>query len=113
MNYRQLKNKSDWPWKSFDEFVDNGGYKSEINHYSVSLKRWLKYFNLNEILILTSEIFFSDTLNVLKRIEKKLNISVHNYSTEHWVAPYSNKIKDYPKIKEETRKNLQNILLHM
>lgn len=109
MNYKQSQKRLDWiwNWNSFEDFIENGAHIKEINHYSVSLQRWLKYFKLNEILIITSEDFFNQTAQTLEEIETFLTITPYNYTNQHWVSPHAKKGNDYPEMKIETRQHLK------
>lgn len=109
MNAKQASVRTDWYWpfQSFEDYLDQKAHIKEINHYSVSLKRWLQYFTLDDIYIITSEGFFNDTQNSLFKIESFLNISHHHYSKQHWIAPHAKKGNDYPDMHPETRKRLR------
>ena len=108
MHYKAQKKRLDWDWKweSFEHFIEEGGHIKEINHYSVSFKRWLKYFTLNDILIITSEDFYSKPHEILKIIENYLGLKNYDYKKEYWISPHSTRGNEYPEMKAKTRKYL-------
>ena len=104
MNVNQ--NIPNWKYKSFNEFIESGAYKAEINLYSISLKRWLNCFKLEDILIIDSTDFFDSTRNVLKKVENYLEINNHNYEKEYFVAPFQTNASNYPELEIKTRNML-------
>lgn len=104
MNTKQ--NIPGWKYKSFEDFMESEAFKSEINLYSISLKRWLKFFKLEEILIIDSSSFFNNTTEELKKVENYLGLENHSYQNEHLISPFQKKASNYPKMPLEIRKKL-------
>ena len=94
--------------KSFDDFIENDAYKNEINLYSVSLKRWLKYFNIEDILIIESSVFFDNTEETLIKIENFLGIQNHKYKNNYFITPFQSKANNYPQMSDHSRLKLIN-----
>jgi hypothetical protein len=102
----QKQNISSWHYNSFEDFFNSGAYKHEINLYSTSLKRWLKYFQLDDILIIESSMFFKNTKRTLIEIENFLGIENYNYPKSHFVTPFQTKASNYPKMDTNIRQQL-------
>lgn len=109
-NYWMNRNQNikNWNFKSFDIYMKNESYKDDINNYVKSLKHWLKYFSLGEILIIDSSEFFNDPKKTLIKVEDFLGIPHHEYVKDYFITPYQSKPNDYPKMDLATRQFLIN-----
>ncbi|MFD2542030.1 sulfotransferase domain-containing protein [Lacinutrix gracilariae] len=87
MNYKQAEKDANWqwPWNSFEDFIENGGHTHAINQYTTNLKRWLRYFSLEEILIIDSSNLFKNTNQVLQEVTSFLGVASIHYTENIWI----------------------------
>lgn len=97
-----------WNFKSFEDYIASGAHKEEINLYSISLKRWLRYYHLEDILILDSSDFFENTNEVLKGVENFLDIPHHDFKESYLITPFQEKKSNYEKMASSTRLKLRD-----
>ena len=109
MNRKQ--NIPNWDFKSFEDYLASGAHQEEINLYSVSLKRWLNYYTLEDLLILDSSDFFENTEGVLKQVENFLNIPHHAFEESYLVTPFQEKKSNYEAMAQSTRLELRDHFL--
>jgi len=90
-------------------------FKNPISDYSGNLKRWLRYFNLNQMFIIKSADFFNNIQNGYQRLCTFLGLSVVNLNDVSPVIPTAPKeaipTKHYPKMKRSTREILRNMFV--
>lgn len=50
--------------------------------YGKSMKRWLKYFDINNFIIIDSDVMKNNQIEILQKIEVFLHLKPHNYDLE-------------------------------
>lgn len=97
---------------SFEEYIEKGGWKLPENRYSENLQRWIRFFKINELLIINSDEFFLDVQKHYDSVCDFINVSMYTLQDTNPITPSSKHPRDYPVMNYETRIKLTKLLAY-